>query len=76
MKFFFGKFWSFHVLIKGFTWFSMFLWFVLNILSFLSIFSGAMSISTAIVIPFFKCWFTFKIWVFLVDIQYLSDFFS
>ena len=52
----------------------MLLWFILIVLLFLSAFSNAMCVSSALVTLFFKGRFTFKIWVFLIYIQNFSDF--
>ena len=43
-----------HVLMKRFVGFSMFLWFILVNLLFLSAFSDAVSVSSTIITPFFE----------------------
>ena len=58
----------FHKLIERFIWFFVFLRFILIVLLFLSTFGNTVSVSSAIITPFFEGWFAFKVWVFFVDI--------
>ena len=48
----------------------------LTVLLFLSTIGNTVSVSSAIITPFLERWFTFKVWVLFIDVQYFSDFFN